>query len=121
MWRLEAKPMTALDDLDTPIFDGRAAQLGYPLNAMCFSFNDAENRARFTQDPEAFFDRFGLSPEQRQAVRERDILWMIQLGGNAYYLLKLANLLGMDVQDVGAQQTGLSRADFQAKLQAQRA
>lgn len=113
--------MTPLDDLDTPIFDGRAAQLGYPLNAMCFSFNDAGNRARFVQDPEAYSAEYGLSKEQRQAVRDRDILRMIALGANAYYLLKLANLLGMDVQDIGAQQTGLSRADFQAKLRAQEA
>ena len=111
--------MTTLDDLDTPIFDGRAAQLGYPLNTMCFSFNDAGNRARFIHDPEAYFAEYALSEEQRQAVRERDVLRMIALGGNAYYLLKLANLLGMDVQDIGAQQTGLSRADFQARLQAQ--
>lgn len=111
--------MTNSDDLDTPIFDGRAAQRGYPLNAMCFSFNDAANRARFRRDPEAYFDAYGLSEAQRQAVRDRDILGMIALGGNAYYLLKLANLVGMDVQDVGAQQTGLSRADFQAKLRAQ--
>jgi len=108
-----------MTDLETPIFDGRAAQRGYPLNAMCFSFNDAENRARFIHDPEAYFTQYGLSEEQRQAVRARDVLGMIALGGNAYYLLKLANLLGMDVQDIGAQQTGLSRADFQAKLQAQ--
>jgi len=113
--------MTTLHDLDTPIFDGRAAQRGYPLNAMCFSFNDAGARARFVHDQEAYFDVYGLSAEQRQAVRDRDILRMIALGANAYYLLKLANLLGMDVQDVGAQQTGLSRADFQAKLQAQEA
>lgn len=93
-----------LDDLDTPIFDGRAAQLGYPLNAMCFSFNEAGNRARFTHDPEAYFNEFELGEDQRQAVRERDILRMIALGGNAY---------------VGAPQTGLSRGDFQAKLQAQ--
>jgi protocatechuate 4,5-dioxygenase alpha chain len=111
--------MTHPDDLDTPIFDGRAAQRGYPLNAMCFSFNDEANRERFRRDPEAYFDTYGLSQDQRQAVRDRDILSMIALGGNAYYLLKLANLVGMDVQDVGAQQTGLSRADFQAKLQAQ--
>ena len=111
--------MTKLDDLETPIFDGRAAQRGYPLNAMCFSFNDAGNRARFLEDPEAYFAKYGLNEDQRQAVRERDVLRMIALGGNAYYLLKLANLVGMDVQDVGAQQTGLSRADFQAKLQAQ--
>ena len=113
--------MHALEDLDTPIFDGRAAQLGYPLNAMCFSFNDAGNRARFMADPEGYFDEFGLSEDQRQAVRERDVLRMIALGGNAYYLLKLANLLGMDVQDIGAQQTGMSRAEFLAKLQAQEA
>jgi protocatechuate 4,5-dioxygenase alpha chain len=111
--------MIKLDDLETPIFDGRAAQRGYPLNAMCFSFNDAANRARFVEDPEAYFDHYGLTQDQRQAVRERDVLRMIALGGNAYYLLKLANLVGMDVQDIGAQQTGLSRADFQAKLQAQ--
>jgi protocatechuate 4,5-dioxygenase alpha chain len=111
--------MIKLDDLETPIFDGRAAQRGYPLNAMCFSFNDAGNRARFLEDPEAYFAKYGLNEDQRQAVRERDVLRMIALGGNAYYLLKLANMLGMDVQDIGAQQTGLSRADFQAKLQAQ--
>jgi len=111
--------MTTPIDLDTPIFDGRAAQRGYPLNAMCFSFNDAGNRARFLHDPEAYFADYGLSEAQRQAVRDRDVLGMIALGGNAYYLLKLANLLGMDVQDIGAQQTGLSRADFQARLQAQ--
>jgi protocatechuate 4,5-dioxygenase alpha chain len=111
--------MTALDDLETPIFDGRAAQRGYPLNAMCFSFNDAARRERFKRDPEGYFAEYGLNEEQRQAVRDRDVLRMIALGGNAYYLLKLANLLGMDVQDIGAQQTGLSRADFQAKLQAQ--
>ena len=111
--------MTEFEDLDTPIFDGRAAQRGYPLNAMCFSFNDAGARARFLADPEAYFTEFGLTEDQRQAVRARDVLRMIALGGNAYYLLKLANLLGMDVQDIGAQQTGLSRADFQAKLQAQ--
>ena len=111
--------MITAHDLETPIFDGRAAQRGYPLNAMCFSFNDAGARARFIDDPEAYFDQFGLSEDQRQAVRERDVLRMIALGGNAYYLLTLANMLGMDVQDIGAQQTGLSRADFQAKLQAQ--
>ena len=113
--------MSTLDDLDTPIFDGRAAQLGYPLNAMCFSFNNASNRALFLRNPEAYFDEYGLSEEQRQAVRSRDVLRMIALGGNASSLLKLANLLGMDVQDIGAQQTGLSRAAFQAKLQAQEA
>ena len=37
----------------TPIFDGDAAVRGYPLNAMCFSFNDAANRAAFLADERA--------------------------------------------------------------------
>ena len=107
-----------LDRLDTPIFDGTAARRGYALNAMCFSFNDAGNRAQFLADTEGYCTEFQLDEEQRQAVRERNILAMIHVGGNPYYLLKLANLLGMDVQDVGAQQVGVSRDAFVARLQA---
>jgi protocatechuate 4,5-dioxygenase alpha chain len=51
-------------------------------------------------------------------VRSRNVLQMIDAGGNAYYLAKLAGIFGLDMQDIGAQQTGLSKAEFQAKLQA---
>ncbi len=105
------------DALQSPVFDGNAARRGYALNAMCFSFNAAANRERFKVDPEAYFDTYGLDEAQRDAVRRQDITAMIRVGGSPYYLLKLANLIGMDVQDVGAQQTGLTRAEFQARLQ----
>ena len=100
----------------TPIFDGEAAQRGYALNAMCFSFNDAGNRAAFVTDEEGCMERFGLSSEQRRAVRERDVLGMIAAGGNVYYLAKLAGILGLSVQDLGAAQTGLPVEDFKAAL-----
>ena len=103
-------------DAEIPIFDGAAAQRGYGLNAMCFDFNSAERRARFVADPDAVFEAYGLTEVQRDAVRRRDVTALIREGGNAYYLLKLANLAGMDVQDIGAQQTGVTRAEFQAKL-----
>jgi protocatechuate 4,5-dioxygenase alpha chain len=98
---------TAATHLGLPVFDGRAAQRGYALNAMCFSFNDAANRARFLENPEAYFREFELDEAQRAAVRERDLPGMIAVGGNAYYLLKLANLLGIDVQAAGSRQAGL--------------
>jgi protocatechuate 4,5-dioxygenase alpha chain len=107
-----------LHNLETPVFDGRAARRGYPINAMCYSFNSLANRERFKADEEAYFDAFGLDAEQRDAVRRRDVTGMIQVGASPYYLLKLANLLGMDVQDVGAQQTGMTRDQFVARLQA---
>jgi protocatechuate 4,5-dioxygenase alpha chain len=39
-------------------------------------------------------------------------------GGNVYYLAKLAGIFGLGVQDIGAQQTGVSVAEFRAKLEA---
>lgn len=100
----------------TLVFDGDAAQAGYALNAMCYSFNNAENRAAFVADEEAYMDRFDLTEEQRQTVRDRDVLAMLDAGGNVYYLAKLAGILGLNVQDLGALQTGMSLDDFKAAL-----
>ena len=41
---------------------------------------------------------------------------MIEAGGNIYYLAKLAGIFGLNVQDLGAQQTGVSVEEFRAKL-----
>lgn len=100
----------------TPIFDGERAKKGYALNKMCYSFNSAENRAAFLKDEDAYCAQFGLTPEQREAVRQRNVLAMIEAGGNVYYLAKLAGIFGLGVQDIGAQQTGMSVDAFKAKL-----
>jgi protocatechuate 4,5-dioxygenase alpha chain len=103
----------------TTIFDGEQARKGLALNRMCYSFNDAENRAAFLRDEDGYCARFGLTPEQRDAVRRRNVLDMIAAGGNVYYLAKLAGIFGLGVQDIGAQQTGMTVEAFKAKLQTQ--
>ena len=100
----------------TPVFDGEAARKGLGLNAMCYSFNSAANRAAFLVNEDAYRDRFGLTDQQREAVRQRDVLGMIAAGGNVYYLAKLAGILGLNVQDLGALQTGVSVDAFKAAL-----
>ena len=44
------------------------------------------------------------------------MLKMIEAGGNVYYLAKLAGIFGLNVQDIGAQQTGMTVEEFKAKL-----
>jgi len=107
--------MTTLETA-TAIFGGELAQRGYALNKMCYSFNHAENRAAFVRDEAAYCDKFGLSEAQRLAVKRRNVLEMLEAGGNIYYLAKLAGILGLNVQDIGAQQTGMSVASFKSKL-----
>jgi protocatechuate 4,5-dioxygenase alpha chain len=100
----------------TTLFDGEQAIKGYALNKMCYSFNEAANREAFVQDEDAYCARFGLTPPQREAIRARNVLQLIAAGGNAYYLAKFAGIFGLDMQDIGAQQTGMSKDEFKAKL-----
>jgi protocatechuate 4,5-dioxygenase alpha chain len=103
----------------TPIFDGVMAQKGYALNRMCYSFNSRENREEFKRDEDAYCRKFGLNEEQRAAIAHRNVTELIAAGGNIYFLAKFAGILGFDVQDVGAQQTGMTKEAFKAMLAAQ--
>ena len=100
----------------TTIFDGEMAMKGYALNKMCFSFNRADAREEYLSDPEAYYQKFKLSDEQKQACRDKNVLAMIAAGGNIYYLAKFAGIYHLDVQDVGAQQTGMTKEEFKEKL-----
>ena len=100
----------------TTLFDGAQARKGYALNKMCFSFNSAGNREAFRAEEEGYMRQYGLTPPQAQAIRARDVLGLIAAGGNVYYLAKFAGILGLDVQDLGAAQTGMSKEAFKAML-----
>lgn len=109
--------MTATREIPgTTLFDGRQARKGYALNKMCFSFNDAANREAFKADEDGYCARYGLNAEQRAAIRARNVLQLLAAGGNVYYLAKFAGIFGLDVQDLGAQQTGMTKDQFKAKL-----
>ncbi len=108
-----------IDIPGTTIFDGRQAMKGYALNKMCYSFNSKPARDEFVADEEAYMEKFGLNDAQKQAIRDRDVLAMIEAGGNIYYLAKFAGIFRLGVQDVGGMQTGMTKEEFQAFLKSQ--
>jgi len=108
--------MPKTDIPGTTLFDGAQAMKGYALNRMCFSFNDQANRDAFRKDEEAYMRHYGLTLPQAEAIRKRDVLALIAAGGNVYYLAKFAGILGLDVQDLGAAQTGMTKQQFKSML-----
>ena len=104
----------------TVIYDGEEAMKGYALNRMCYSFNSAENRAAFLKDEDAYCTKYGLNTQQREAIRKRNVLDLMAAGGNVYYLAKFAGIFGLDMQDIGAQQTGMTKEAFKAMLATER-
>jgi protocatechuate 4,5-dioxygenase alpha chain len=85
---------------------------------MCYSLNERANRDALLADEVAYCQKYGLDDEQINAVRSRNVQALLNAGGNIYYLAKLAGCFGLNVQDLGAQQTGMSVEAFKAKLRA---
>lgn len=96
----------------TYVFDDRQARKGYKLNKLCMSLTSAEKRAEFKADPEAYMSKYGIDEAQKQAVRDRDWLQLIKLGGNIYLLIKIAEAFGIGLYTMGAQQRGQTLEQF---------
>jgi len=100
----------------TIMFDGNMARKGYGLNKMCYSLNDQSARDEFASDEMAYCEKFGLTEGQKKAIKDRDIIGLLEHGGSIYFLAKFAGGLGLNMQDIGALQTGLSLEEFKKKL-----
>jgi protocatechuate 4,5-dioxygenase alpha chain len=96
----------------TTIFDATQSRLGYRLNMWCMSLMKAENRALFKADERAYLDQSSMSAEQRQAVLDRDYNRMLALGGNIYFLSKIAAVDGHTFQHLASNMTGIPLDEY---------
>lgn len=100
----------------TVVFDATQSRLGYHLNQFCMSLMQADNRAAFKADEEAYLARFPMTEAQRQAVRDRDYNRMIGLGGNIYFLAKIGATDGHSFQKLAAMMTNVPEDDYRAMM-----
>lgn len=100
---------------DTPLFDRARQRRGYQLNKMAMSLSDAANREAFRADEQAYLARFGLSEPEKAAVSARNWQEMVRLGGNVFYILKLAAITPARMTEIGAHQAGMEHERFLAE------
>ena len=105
-----------LDVPGTTIFDAEQARRGYWLNQFCMSLMKAENREKFKANERAYLETFPMTPEQRQAVLERDYNRMIALGGNIYFLAKIGATDGFSFQNLASKMTGVPEDQYKAMM-----
>src|SRR5918995_4983554 len=97
---------------DTPLFDRKRSLRGYRINKMAMGLCEPANREAFRQDESAYLDRFGLTPEEKQAVMSRDWREMVRLGGNLFFILKISAVDPVRITEIGAHQAGMEHDDF---------
>ena len=97
---------------DTPLFDRQRSLRGYRINKMAMGLSRPENREAFRADEEGYLDRFGLSPEEKEAVRTRNWREMVRLGGNLFFILKISAVDPVRITEIGAHQAGMDHDSF---------
>jgi protocatechuate 4,5-dioxygenase, alpha chain len=107
-----------IDIPGTYVFDGEQSRRGYRLNKLCSSLRSAENRAEFQRDEDAYCEAYGLTADQKKAVLARDWSRMLDLGGNIFYVFKLAMLDHRSMQYLGGVFSGMSEEEFTAMMRA---
>lgn len=111
--------LAEFDDIPgTRVFTAQRARQGYHLNQFAMSLMKAENRARWKADERAYLDEWPMSPEQKQAVLDRDYNRMLDLGGNIYFLAKVFATDGLSFLQAVSTMSGMSVEDYQAMMNA---
>jgi protocatechuate 4,5-dioxygenase alpha chain len=100
--RLErVQPSDLPDDLD--LFYEETAMRGIRLNKAAYSLKDAEQRALFERDEEAWMEQFGLTGEERELMRRRDWIGLWRAGMSIYVMVKLSGVTGTPLPEIGKQ------------------
>jgi protocatechuate 4,5-dioxygenase, alpha chain len=81
---------------------------GESINRLCRSLESPEERSRFYANEDAYCLRFGLRKDEREAIKDRDYLTLIDLGGHVAHLDKLAALTGLNTVEAIRLRTGVS-------------
>ena len=117
MPRTRLYPLEDLEDIPgTRVFTARRSRQGYYLHKFCMSLMQEDNRSAFKADERAYLDRYKMSEEQKEAVLARDFNKLIELGGNMYFLVKIASTDGWSAQKAVGSMSGMSPEDYAAMM-----
>lgn len=93
-------------------FDIAASVRCYRINRFLWRMTIPEHREAFMKDPEALYEKFGLSEEERDLLRRRDWRGLIRYGTNFFVMEKLARIDRITNGDVYAAMRGETLEEF---------
>jgi gallate dioxygenase len=96
----------------TYLFDLDRSARGLRLNRFLHGLTRPESRALFKENPEAAFEKAGLTAEERRMVRELDWAALIRYGASFFCLEKLARVKGVSNPEMVAAFRGESLEQF---------
>jgi hypothetical protein len=96
----------------TYLFDLATSAKAMRLNRFLHGLTVQANRSLFKENPEAAFDRVGLSAEERRMIRELDWAALIRYGASFFCLEKLGRVKGVPNPEMVAGFRGETLEEF---------
>ena len=96
----------------TYLFDLERSARALRLNRFLHGLTVPEKRNLFRDDPDAAFDKAGLSEEERRMVRELDWAALIRYGASFFCLEKLGRVKGVSNPEMVAGFRGETLEEF---------
>jgi protocatechuate 4,5-dioxygenase, alpha chain len=100
----------------TRVFTAARARKGYHLNQFAMSLMKGENRERWKADEAAYLGEWKLTDDQKAALLARDYNWLLDLGGNIYFLAKVFATDGQSFLQAVGTMSGMAPEDYQAMM-----
>jgi len=105
--------LTGIESLKgTYLFDLERSARGLRLNRFLHGLTRPESRSLFKQDPEAAFEKAGLTAEERRMMRSLDWAALIRYGASFFCLEKLARVKGVSNPEMVAAFRGETLEQF---------
>ena len=109
--------LAELEDIPgTRVFTAGRARQGYHLNQFAMSLMKPENRERWKVDEAAYLADWKMSDDQKEAVLARDYNWLIELGGNIYFLSKIFSTDGLSFAEAVSTMTDMSFPEYREMM-----
>ena len=105
--------LKGVEKLDgTYVFDLKTSAKALRLNRFLHGFTVPEKREAFKANPEAAFEKAGLTSEERRMVRELDWAALMRYGASFFCLEKLARVRGVSNPEMVAGFRGETLEEF---------
>jgi protocatechuate 4,5-dioxygenase alpha chain len=109
--------LAELEDIPgTRVYTAARARKGYHLNQFAMSLMKPENRERWKADECAYLEEWPLTEDQKQAVLARDYNWLLDLGGNIYFLSKIFSTDGIPFAEACSTMTGMTFPEYRQMM-----
>lgn len=84
----------------------------YELNRLMYDLREPANRDAITSDLDGYLDRYDVTEDEKQLVRDGDWQGLVDVGVSVYVLTKIGAALGISLYEMGASMRGMTMDEF---------